>query len=111
MTAWLEALRDFCAHHSQAEASRRIGYSSGAISALLSGTYGANTSRIQKAVEGALMQSEVQCPVIGTLPRQRCVEYQRMRFTAISPSFVALYRTCPTCEHATKGVRAQGEKK
>lgn len=100
--AWIDVLRLACrAPSTQAQIAERIGYSAGAVSSILAGTYKGNLDRVQQAVEGALMNSSVECPVIGDLPRQRCVEHQRTPFTPTNPSRVALYRACRGgCPHA-----------
>ncbi len=40
------------------------------------------------------MQTEVECPVCGVIPRQRCIEHQRKPFMTTSPMRVALYKAC-----------------
>jgi hypothetical protein len=64
---------------------------------VLKGTYKGDVSSVQRAVEGALMGMTVECPVIGDLPRNRCLEYQRQPFAATNPMRVQLSRACPTC--------------
>jgi len=43
----------------------------------------------------------VECPVVGDLPRQRCLEHQgrRSQFAITNPTRILLYRVCPTCIH------------
>lgn len=95
--AWLEALRAACAAQSQVEVAKRLGYSAAVVSAALKGTYKGDLKRVQTAVEGALMQATVDCPVVGELPRQRCAENQRRSFAATNPARVAFHRACPSC--------------
>lgn len=96
---WKIVLAEACARSSQAAIARRIGYSAGVISGVLKGTYKGDESRVQQAVEGALMGLTVDCPVIGEIPRNVCLEYQRRPFAATNPMRVQLARTCPTCPH------------
>lgn len=104
MSTWLDMLRQACDAGTQTQIAERIGYSAGAISSVLSGTYKGNLDRVQQAVEGALMNSTVDCPVVGDLPRQRCIEHQRTPFTPTNPSRVALYRACRGgCAHSLLG--------
>lgn len=98
-STWLAALREACTARGQADVARQLGYSAGAISAVLAGKYQASTARLQAAVEGALLLATVDCPVLGELPRQRCVEHQRRGFAATNPMRVALSRACPDCPH------------
>lgn len=93
-TAWIEILRAACTAGSQREMARKIGYSVTVVSQVLGGTYKGDLARVKAAVEGALMQTEVECPVVGIIPRQRCVEHQRKPFMHTSPMRVALYKAC-----------------
>lgn len=99
--AWLDVLRAACASSSQTQIAERIGYSGGAVSAVLAGSYKGSLDRVQQAVEGALMNSTVDCPVIGDLKRERCIEHQRTPLITSNPSRVALYRACRNgCPHS-----------
>lgn len=106
-TPWITTLRQAVVAHGLRAISKRIGYSPGAISSVLSDKYTANTGRIQSAVEGALMASTVECPVLGDLPRQRCVEHQRAGFRATNPMRVALSRACPSCTHRSQQCKSR----
>lgn len=109
--AWLQALADACAVSGQGAVARRIGYSTGTVSGVLRGTYRGNLARVQAAVEGALLASEVECPIVGTIPRQRCIEHQRRPFTPTNPASVQLYRACRGgCPHSLIGAKSAGEK-
>lgn len=94
---WMDALRQAACSDGQAAVARRIGYSPTVVSQVLSGKYQGDLRRVQRAVEGALLHATVDCPVLGDLPLQRCIEHQRgpKRFT--NPMRVALSRACPTC--------------
>jgi hypothetical protein len=94
MTAWLETLRAAAAATSQTVAGRRIGYSATVVSQVLSGTYPGDVRRVQAAVEEALMAQTVDCPVVGDMPRQKCVEHQRAQRRQTNPMAVALYHAC-----------------
>lgn len=97
MSAWIELLREACQATSQKAVARQIGYSPAAISQVLSGTYKGDLKRIQAAVEGALMHHTVECPVLGTLPRQTCIAHQRSELIPTNPMRVRLWRACRAC--------------
>lgn len=99
MSAWIEMLKKACEASSQKAVAAKVGYSPATISQVLSGTYRGDLSRVQAAVEGALMRATVDCPVIGELPRQRCIEHQRAPFAPTNPMRVQLYAACKTCPH------------
>ncbi|HET7300092.1 MAG TPA: hypothetical protein VFJ01_05510 [Oleiagrimonas sp.] len=98
---WIEILRAACAQASQAAVARKLGYTAPVVSQVLNGTYKGDLKRVQAAVEGALMQVEVDCPLLGLISRQRCVEMQRRPFTPTNPMNVKLYRACRSgCAHS-----------
>lgn len=99
MSAWIEVLRGACEARTQAAVGLEIGYSAAVVNQVLKGRYKGDMKRVQQAVEGALQGAMVDCPVIGELPRQRCVDYQRSSKTNTNPMRVALSRACPTCKH------------
>ncbi len=94
---WIAVLRSECKRTTQTAVAARIGYSPSAVNQVLKGAYKGDVRRVQQAVEGALMKLTVNCPLIGELSRERCVEYQRRGFAATNPLRVALSKTCPTC--------------
>lgn len=96
---WLVVLREACERTSQAAVARSIKYSTTVVNQVLKGKYTGDLSSVQRAVEGALMGLTVECPVIGEIGRDRCLQYQRMPFAATNPLRVQLSRSCPTCKH------------
>ncbi|CQR43683.1 conserved hypothetical protein [Thiomonas sp. CB3] len=99
---WTQALADACAATSQREVAALIGYSESVISQALAGKYRGDIKRVRAAVEGALLGATVDCPVLGPIPRQRCIEHQRRPFAPTNPTRVQLWRTCPTCPNKTQ---------
>lgn len=99
---WLVVLRAACANGKQRAVAERCGYSAAVISAVLNNNYKGDLKAVQAAVEGALMGAVVECPVVGELPRQRCVENQRRSFAATNPSRIAFARTCPNCPNRSQ---------
>ena len=96
---WISILRIACLATSQATVAKTIGYSAATVSQVLNGSYQGDTKRVQQAVEGALMGMTVECPVIGDLRRDRCLDYQRQPFASTNPLRVQLSITCPGCNH------------
>lgn len=106
--SWITALRAACDSSSQTTVATRIGYSSPVVNAVLRNKYKGDLSRVQRAVEGALMGAQVACPVLGEIPRNRCVEYQRGGESS-HPMRVLLARTCPTCPNNLSAGRSAGK--
>jgi DNA-binding transcriptional regulator YdaS (Cro superfamily) len=94
---WLTVLREQCDAKSQAKVAKLIRYSPAVVNQVLKGTYKGDVSSVQRAVEGALMGLTVECPVIGQLARNQCLEIQRRPFAATNHLRVQLSRACPTC--------------
>jgi hypothetical protein len=101
MEPWIETLRTACDALGQKAVAKKIGYAAPTVSAVLSGKYTADTKAIQSAVEGALQGISVDCPVIGDLARQKCIEHQRAPRSFANPTAVQLYRACRGgCPHS-----------
>ncbi len=98
--AWIEVLRTECQRTSQSQAADRIGYSTAVVNQVLKGTYKGDLSRVEEAVKGALMGATIDCPEIGDIPRNRCIEYQRRSGTsaATNPLRIRLAKACPVCD-------------
>jgi hypothetical protein len=91
---WIEILRAACAGATQSAVGQRIGYSAAVVNQVLKGTYKGDLNRVQKAAEGALMGSTVDCPVVGDMPRQRCIEHQRSPLRTTNPMALQLHHAC-----------------
>lgn len=94
MSDWIETLRAEAERTSQGRTAARIGYSSTVVCRVLAGDYTGDLGSVEDAVRGALMGETVECPVIGDIPRNRCIEHQRKPFSATNPMRVQLYRAC-----------------
>lgn len=98
---WLQVLRDACTSSTQGAVAQKIGYSAAVVSTVLSGTYRGDLQRVQLAVEGALMAATVDCPVVGDMPQQRCIEHQRTPFRSTNHMVVQIYHACRGgCPHS-----------
>lgn len=102
-SAWLDELRKFRDTHGGKKTADAIGYSTTVVSQVLSGSYKGDMSAVQQKVEGALMGLSVECPVIGELPRNRCLDFQRNGFGATNPIRVRISQACPTCPNRRGG--------
>jgi len=98
----LQLLKDKCDQLTQAEVARRLGYSAGAISQVLSGSYGGDISTILGRVDEVFGSTIVACPVLGPIHLGKCAEKRRQPFAATNPTRVALYRACRKCPHGGK---------
>jgi len=99
MDDWISVLKEECDRTSQSEVGRIIGYSPAVVNQVLKGTYAGNLDNVERKVRGALMGRTVECPVIGDIPLQRCMEHQTKPFKPTNSLRARLFRACKTCEH------------
>lgn len=99
---WVIILAEACDRESQSAVSRKVGYSPSAVSQVLSNTYqNGDISRFEQAVRGALMAESVQCPVLGDLPRNTCIAWQRKPFSTANSHNVRMHSACRNgCKHS-----------
>ena len=97
----LQLLEKMSLKHTQAEIARRIGYSTGAISLILSGNY-ANPDMILQRVEEVFGSTTVDCPVLGLITLGKCAEKRKLPFASTNPRRVALHCACLECAGKVK---------
>lgn len=96
---WVEVLREHAARSGQAATARLIGYSPTVVNQVLKGKYPGDLCAVEQRVMGALMGATVDCPVVGELPRNKCLDHQKAAFAPTNPERALLWRTCPGCTH------------
>lgn len=113
---WVQTLAEACDRTSQGAVAKKIGMSASVVSATIKGNYKGSYDGIEARVRGALMAEEVDCPVLGPLRKDACLDHQKraQSFAATSTMRVRMYRACKGgCVHSrlTKtvgGDNAQG---
>ncbi len=125
MPFWVRELAVEASATSGVLAARKIGYSGAVVTHVLGNAYSGDLGRVEQKVRGAIMGATVPCPVVGEIGRDRCLDEQRMPFSASSSIRAKLYRACRAgCPHAriagvqsplkappARGVRDAGAKK
>ncbi|MBB3947248.1 hypothetical protein GGQ73_003214 [Rhizobium skierniewicense] len=92
---WVTVLAEACNQQSQSAIARKIGYSASAVSQVLSNSYqNGDIARVELAVRGGLLAETVQCPVMGDLPRNECLAWQRKPFATTNSHRVRMYQAC-----------------
>ncbi|HUY26174.1 MAG TPA: hypothetical protein VMV27_02035 [Candidatus Binataceae bacterium] len=91
---WMKVLKREADRSGRARTADKIGYSESVVSAVLVGSYNGDLTAVQKAVEGAFMGRTVDCPELGELAANRCIEHQRRPFAATSEIRVRLFKAC-----------------
>lgn len=91
---WVEALAEEVAKTTLSLVGSRIGYAASTVSQVLSNSYRGDVGRIEEVVRGALLGTTVECPVLGSIGRDRCLQEQAEPFRATSAMRAQLYHAC-----------------
>ncbi len=92
---WIEALADQVeTTGSQGQVARQIGYTGSVVSQVLRKTYPGNMDRVEAKVRGAILGETVSCPVVGSLSKDQCLDYQKQPFAATNSFRIRIYRAC-----------------
>ena len=98
---WIVELAKLADREGLGGAEKRIGYSRSAISTVINGKYTGDVERVEEMVRGALMAATVNCPILGELARNRCLEWQKKPYAATSSHRVQMFVACQGCVNAT----------
>lgn len=98
---WVEVLAREATRTSGAAVARRLGVSGSQVSQLINATYAGDIGGAEQRVRGALMGVEVECPVLGDLPRDRCLDEQKKKYRGTSALRTQLFKACRAgCPHS-----------
>jgi hypothetical protein len=109
---WIDALAAAAENaRSQTELGKRLGLASSTVSAVIGNTYPGNIDRIEARVRGVLMNARIQCPVMGEIARNRCIDFQELPFSGANPQRAQIWKACRApCPHAFAANLAKGER-
>lgn len=82
---------------SQTKVAGELGYSPAVINQALRDSYGGDVTTLEQRIRGKYMAETVQCPVMGQLGRNHCLDYQKRPLAFTNPTRVALHQACKTC--------------
>lgn len=92
---WLRELRAEVQRTSQARTAERLGISEATVSQVLSGTYKADTLRIERRVRGELLGDTVECPVMYDVSLRVCQDMQERKASqAANPQALQCHAAC-----------------
>lgn len=94
LTALKEAVKRL---GSQVSAARELGISTPIVNALLKGRYPGDVAGMAERIRGQFMAEMVTCPVMGTLSRRHCLDYQVRPLVHTNPVRSRLHQACKTC--------------
>ena len=98
---WVRVLAEEANRTSGSDAAKRLNYSPAVVTGVVNGTYGGDLATVEAKVRGLLMRETVECPVLGDLALNRCLEEQKMDRIGSSSLRAQLYRECRKgCPHS-----------
>lgn len=103
--AWGEAipaevliLAEACRGRTQRALAKQLGYSDATISYVLSNQYGnGDLPKVFAKIRGALMGETVDCPELGEITRDVCLNWQSKPFAATNSLRVKMFHRCRSC--------------
>jgi hypothetical protein len=75
-------------------AGKRLGNTGSLVSGVINKKYGGNLVAVEERVRWALMSKTVDCPILGEIDRNRCLEEQQEPFRATSAFRAQLFHAC-----------------
>lgn len=104
MPDWVRVLAEECDKTSQRIVAQKLKNSTTVVSRVLGNTYPGSHENIAAKVRGVFLAEEVECPVMGKLPRQRCIAEQAKPLSFQNPLRKRVYDACRNgCPHARTG--------
>jgi len=98
---WIEEAAKLATQTTAAHAARRIGYSASVITTIFRGAYNGDLAAVEAKVRGALMGLTVECPVIGEIAKDICLNEQKKKHIGTSATRTALFHACRGgCPHS-----------
>lgn len=95
----IRALVDACRQSSGKNVAARLGYSQAVVSHTLARSYEGDVEAVFIRIRGALLGEEVECPVLGAIGKNECLDHQKKPFSAANPARARLFRACASCSH------------
>lgn len=84
---------------SQSAVAVDLGISAAVVNHLLKDRYPGDVRRMEERIRGQYMAEVVICPVMGTLSRRHCLDYQARPIAFTNPGRARLHAACKTCKH------------
>lgn len=104
--AWGEAapaevllLAEACKARTSRAVAQQLGYSDAVISHVLANKYPGDLPKVFLKIRGALMGETVECPIVGEITKDQCLDNQGKPFSTANPARARLYRACRRCPH------------
>lgn len=96
LTALQEAVKRL---GSQSKVAQDLGVSGAVVNHLLKNRYPGDVAAMADRIRGQYMAETITCPVMGTLGRRSCLDYQARPLAHTNPVRVQLFHACKTCSN------------
>jgi hypothetical protein len=93
----VRALALACRAQTARAVAERLGYSGAVISHVLAKKYPGDIARVFVTIRGAFMGETAECPVLGEISKDQCLNHQGKPFSTANPARARLYRACRRC--------------
>ena len=98
---WIAVLAEQANRTSGGHVASVVGYSPAVITTVINNTYRGALKTVEARVRGALLSEEVECPIVGAIRRDRCIDEQNKNFRGTSAQRTRLYNACRSgCPHS-----------
>lgn len=99
---WIETLANESNRTSATSVAKRLGYSVAVVSSVCRGNYKGDLGAVEAKVRGVFMGALVECPVLGEIGRDQCLEEQKKKHIGTSAIRTALFQKCRSgdCPHS-----------
>lgn len=93
----IKALAEACVASTARVVAQRLGYTDAVVSHMLSRSYRGDVEAVLIRIRGALLGQQADCPVLGPIGKDQCLEEQAKPFSSSNPARARLYRACRGC--------------
>lgn len=96
--AWVKMLAAKCDQTSQAKVAGQLGRSPSLVNQVLKNSYSGNMDDVKARFETAFTET-IECPVLGDISGQSCLDWQGRPYSAANHLVVRMFRACQRCPH------------
>lgn len=97
---WIAGLAELADRIGLKETAARVNYSPSTVSCVINNKYLGDLAAVETRARLALMDGQVDCPILGEIDRAQCFHEQDEPFRATSAQRVQLFHACQVCENA-----------
>ncbi len=99
---WVLALAERADRDGLKATGAAIGYSGAAVSLAINHKYTGDLGKVAEMTRGALLGAQVECPIVGTMDRKTCLDWQDKPRAQTSSLRARMFRACRGCVHFRK---------